>query len=257
MLHLDLWWQGQNIAVDAGTYSYNAPKPWNNPLAHTAYHNTVTVDGMDQMDRVGKFLWVPWLRGYVLHIGRSGSGNLAYWEGAHDGYQRLSDPVVHRRAILQIAGDTWLVLDYLKGEDEHDFRLHWLFPDWPYKWTEESGKLVLQTPEGTYYVQIMSSSATAQWSLIRADETTPRGWRAPYYSYREPAISLALNAYADTALFGTLFTPQVCHMEIDRTEMHLAAQNWRVNAQITCDNPLALLSTITLTGTQHDALEIG
>jgi hypothetical protein len=31
MLHVDLWWRGQNIALDAGTYSYNAPPPWDNP----------------------------------------------------------------------------------------------------------------------------------------------------------------------------------------------------------------------------------
>ena len=41
----------RNVALDAGTYSYNAPQPWANPLAQTAYHNTVTVDDLDQMER--------------------------------------------------------------------------------------------------------------------------------------------------------------------------------------------------------------
>ena len=63
MLHVDVWWRGQNIAMDSGTYSYNAPEPWNNPLAHTAYHNTVTVDGRDQMDRVGKVSLVSLAKG--------------------------------------------------------------------------------------------------------------------------------------------------------------------------------------------------
>jgi len=62
MLHLDLWHKGHNIAMDAGTFSYNAPDPWNNPFAHSVYHNTVTVDGYDQMERAGKFLWLPWLK---------------------------------------------------------------------------------------------------------------------------------------------------------------------------------------------------
>src|SRR5690606_34736302 len=55
-LHVDLWWRGINIALDAGTHSYNAPPPWNNTLAGTACHNTVMVDGRDQMDRAGRFL---------------------------------------------------------------------------------------------------------------------------------------------------------------------------------------------------------
>ena len=35
LLHVDLWWRGENVAMDAGTFSYNAPEPWNNALVHT------------------------------------------------------------------------------------------------------------------------------------------------------------------------------------------------------------------------------
>ncbi len=94
MLHVDLWWRGHNVALDAGTYSYNAPEPWDNVLAQTAYHNTVTVDDLDQMERVAKFLWLPWLRSGYAPAQRSPGGGLAYWEGEHDGYQRCQPPVV-------------------------------------------------------------------------------------------------------------------------------------------------------------------
>jgi hypothetical protein len=36
-LHLDLWWQGMNLAQDAGTYLYNASPPWDNSLAGTEH----------------------------------------------------------------------------------------------------------------------------------------------------------------------------------------------------------------------------
>ncbi len=55
-LHLDLWWRGLNLALDPGTYHYNAPPPWENAFARTAVHNTVTIDGLDQMTRAGRFL---------------------------------------------------------------------------------------------------------------------------------------------------------------------------------------------------------
>ncbi len=48
-LHFDLWWRGLNIAQDAGTYLYNAEPPWDNTLVSTRVHNTVMVDGRDQM----------------------------------------------------------------------------------------------------------------------------------------------------------------------------------------------------------------
>lgn len=61
-LHLDVWYKGENILRDAGTYSYNTD------LAAMAYfngvggHNTVSFDGEDQMPRIGRFLLGDWLK---------------------------------------------------------------------------------------------------------------------------------------------------------------------------------------------------
>jgi len=256
MLHMDLWWRGQNIAIDPGTYSYNAPKLWNNPLAHTAYHNTVTVDDMDQMNRVGKFLWFPWIRSRVLTMKRSVSRKLAYWEGEHDGYQRLSDPVIHRRGILHISEDVWLVLDYLESKKLHKFRLHWLFLDCPCEWRPEAGELILQTPRGTYYVYVFSTAYHPQQSLVRADEKSPRGWKAPYYSYREPALSLAIEARASTTLFTTLFTSLPSRLELNAREIELIRTDWHLTAQLLSKDQEFLVNAIRLTGNQRDTLDI-
>ncbi len=56
-LHVDLWIRGQNIACDAGTYLYSGEGLWRNGLAHTAVHNTVTVDRLDQMKMLTRFTW--------------------------------------------------------------------------------------------------------------------------------------------------------------------------------------------------------
>ncbi|NOY99266.1 MAG: hypothetical protein GXP40_08710, partial [Chloroflexi bacterium] len=65
-LHLDLWWRGENVALDPGTYLYNAAPPWDNPWPATQFHNTVTVNGLDQMTRAGRFMYLDWARGCVL-----------------------------------------------------------------------------------------------------------------------------------------------------------------------------------------------
>jgi hypothetical protein len=145
LLHLDLWWRGRNIAADAGTTSYNAPSPWDNPLARTIYHNTATVDGLDQMERAGRFLWLPWARGQVRCRGRSPDERLAYWEGEQDGYLRLSPPARHRRAVLRLRDEGWLVLDNLNSPGVHAYRVHWLLPDLPYSWEPAAGHLTLDT----------------------------------------------------------------------------------------------------------------
>jgi asparagine synthase (glutamine-hydrolysing) len=207
MLHVDLWWRGQNVALDAGTYSYNAPAPWNNSLAHTAYHNTVSVDGLDQMERVGKFLWLPWLKGQVTRFEPSDKENLTHWEGEHDGYRRLKYPVSHRRAILQLPGEKWVMLDKLKSPARHRYRLHWLLMDVPYEWDEERGRLALHTESGPFFVQVGVSALGWEASLVRADSSSARGWHSPYYNYREPALSLAVSVESPACFFWSVFGP--------------------------------------------------
>lgn len=214
MLHLDLWWRGQNIALDPGTYSYNAPAPWNNPLAQTYYHNTVTVDGQEQMNRVGKFLWLPWLEGQHTPIGQWPllSNFSLVWQGQHNGYQPA---VSYQRAIGRLADEGWLVLDRLSSATAHDYRLHWLLGDWPYHWQDDL--LTLQTPAGAYQMRWGATRPGSTANLLRADPHSPRGWQAPTYFQRRPALSFALTHHTSELIFWTMFGPQVAHLPIPCT----------------------------------------
>jgi hypothetical protein len=203
-LHVDLWWRGQNIALDAGTYSYNAPDPWNNGLASTSCHNTVTVDDQDQMERVGKFLWLPWLHGRVRHSQAFPIQRLAYWEGEQDGYMRLSAPVVYRRGMVQLPEDHWIVVDVLQSKALHAYRLHWLLADMPYVWG--SNQLRMGTQEGPYLLQVLASKGGVG-TICRADVDSLRGWQAPFYNQREPAIAVEFKVTEDAAWFVTGFGP--------------------------------------------------
>lgn len=204
MLHVDLWWRGENIAIDPGTYSYNAPPPWKASLERTFFHNTVTVDDQDQMERVSRFLWLPWTRGRLRCFRSSESLPLVYWEGEHDGYGRLANPVLHRRGVLRIGEESWLILDLLDSRGTHSYRLHWLFQDLPFAWDQEDRCLTLDAAAGKYCAHIATSCENATVSLERADPHTPRGWRAPYYYCREPAISLDVVAAGTSVWFFSL-----------------------------------------------------
>ena len=206
-LHVDIWWRGMNIALDPGTYSYNAPPPWDNPLARTGHHNTVTVDGRDQMDRASRFLWLPWANGRVLHRCRSADGCFSYWEGEHDGYGRLARPVRHRRALLRIGEEHWVIVDGLTSRGTHAYRLHWLLADLPWEVRPEEEALDLTTPEGSYGLRWAGLPEKPSCSLVRAATGSARGWRAPGYLAREPALSLELLVSAKTQTFVTLLGP--------------------------------------------------
>jgi hypothetical protein len=208
------------------------------------------------MDRAGKFLWLPWLRSQVIQNCRSTKGYLAYWEGSHDGYQRLQDPVTHRRGILRISDDVWLVLDNLRGETKHDYRLHWLFPNWPYTWHPEDGRIDLQTPAGAYCVQTTSLIGPANTSLMIADRDTPRGWRAPYYRGREAAVSLAMDIHTESALYATLFAPRKGQLASEGNALHLEVGSLQLQVTLTLGDSRTTVNAVRLGGEFEDRLDI-
>jgi hypothetical protein len=43
------------------------------------------------------------------------------------------------------------------------------------------------------------------FSIVRADPNSTRGWRSRYYAHKEPAISVMLEAHQSNARFWTFF----------------------------------------------------
>jgi len=225
-LHTDIWWHGRNIAIDAGTYSYNAPSPWDNALERTCCHNTVTVDGLDQMDRVGRFLWLPWIGAIVEHSLKGKDGRLSYLEGRHNGFERLKHPVRYRRGIVRIGPDHWLVLDDLLSLGTHDYRLHWLLTDVPFVFDEQDGSIVLDLGFERYVIRSGGYGKDITWSLVRGDSQSPRGWVSEYYHDRRPALSLAAHVRSEKQLFYTILGPEPVAVTAMNNELRIEGEEW-------------------------------
>jgi hypothetical protein len=209
-LHVDLWWRGENIALDAGTYRYTALPPWDNALAFTLVHNTVEVNGQNQMLRAGRFLWLDWAQAKLVDTHSYPSDVLA---AQHDGYQHMG--LLHRRVLRRDGPQRWHVTDQMRDAptrrlDVHrgaayTFRLHWLLPDWP--WQLDGSTITLRHPAGGSFSLALSSMTGGQpareaeiVSLVRAGkalvgpENVPPvlGWYSPTYNTRLPALSFSL-----------------------------------------------------------------
>jgi asparagine synthase (glutamine-hydrolysing) len=198
-LHLDLWWRGLNIALDSGTFAYNAAPPWDGAFLGTAAHNSVMVDGEDQMRRFSRFLWTEWATG--SNVQHTRDRGCEFWSGEHDGYRRLG--VSHRRTIER-RGDVWNITDDILGDGRHRVRLHWLLPDFPAAVDHAGDTVQLKSPKGV--VHIRAKCAThANFTLVRAGtriagsvsdpDHLVRGWVSPTYASKQPALSLALEAH--------------------------------------------------------------
>jgi hypothetical protein len=226
LLHVDVWWRGCDIAVDPGTYSYNAPPPWNNVLGDTAFHNTVTIDGQNQMCRASRFAWVPWARGVAEVHQLSSNGRFAVWRGAHDGYKRIGLDASHRRTVWRIGDDHFVVLDAIAAAAPRRFRLHWLCADYPFQWDSDGGRLSLQTPSGDYSIAMGAFEGQPQRTFVRGEPNGPRGWRAPYYGAKEPALSVDLTQDGQSAMFWTVFGPPPTRIAAQRGKMEIETSEW-------------------------------
>jgi hypothetical protein len=215
-LHFDLWWQDQNIAQDAGTYLYNAPPPWVNSLTSAFVHNTVTVDGQEFMQRVGRFLYLDWAQGRILESLPSELGGLESLTAKHDGYRKIG--VSHTRKVTAATDGHWEVIDLLDGSSSqaHTARLHWLIPDWKYEIREPkvndnfpAYEIHLKSPQGWIKLKMgiasptenMISTQDVKFQLVRAgvvlygSGSTPpiTGWTSRTYGDKMPALACIME----------------------------------------------------------------
>jgi hypothetical protein len=205
VLHTEIWWAGKPIAMDAGTYLYNAAPPWNNVLAQTKFHNTVSVFEQNQMQRAGRFLWldcpnVKW---------DDSNGTLTSMSASQDGYRRFG--VIHKRQIEYMYKNTWRVHDQIlpiKNGDNSDIDvwLHWLLAALNWKDTDTgiqfgSGSRRIRVdviPVISDTLQRVESQFIKAGVLIGSQpkqESSPTdllnfGWVSPIYGLKEPAFSL-------------------------------------------------------------------
>src|SRR5467141_120939 len=84
---------GKEFLIDPGTYTYHTQGPWRQYFRGTSAHNTLRVDGLDQSQSGGNFMWL-----------RKADARCTLWrpsdesdgfEGWHDGYMQLPDPLKH------------------------------------------------------------------------------------------------------------------------------------------------------------------
>jgi len=222
-LHVDLWHNGVNLARDAGTYLYNGPAPWDNGLARTIVHNTVTIDDQDQMRRAGRFLWVDWAQASGKSYASTGDGYADRFEGEHDGYRRIG--VKHRREVHFLKGSGWVVMDDILGAGDHSVAVQWLVPDGVVEVANSTGLQASCQMNGTTIGWLISSMQRGTSAVIRAGKlvsgSNPRdlellGWESSTYGERRPALSLLYTVQATLPL-RVITVVSIANMEIEHT----------------------------------------
>lgn len=180
---------GEPLLIDAGTYCYNAAPELRHYFRGTAAHNTLQVDGLDQSEYGGSFLW---LRDVNCELVVEPHPHAVHaW---HDGYRRLSDPVAHhRRVTLAENGLGFLVEDWIECSAPHEVVLHWhaapgarVAPA-----DKQAHEWVLH---GTRRALVMSADRACACSVIEGANEPLQGWASQRFYERRAAPVLAMRA---------------------------------------------------------------
>jgi uncharacterized heparinase superfamily protein len=129
---------GVTWLVDPGTFVYAADPNTRDEYRSTAAHNTVTVDDQPQSIPSGPSSSFSWRTAAKcrLHEFVEYSGAI-FFQGSHDGYERLRDPVTHTRSALYLKPDTavnlpgrLIVRDQFTAKKRHRYAIRYHFaPD--------------------------------------------------------------------------------------------------------------------------------
>jgi hypothetical protein len=193
---------GREFFVDPGTYAYHTQRPWRQYFRGTSAHNTLRVDGLDQSEPGGNFMWLRKANAQCTLWQPSDEGGV--FEGRHDGYARLADPVTHGRRI-SVQNRRVIIDDALTMAGAHDVELFF----------HCSEHCRVDPIAGGYRIQ--HAQQNLQLTLPRREGATTRvyhgseapilGWISRRFDEKEPAPTIVWRA--------RLAGPSVLRTEID------------------------------------------
>jgi hypothetical protein len=176
----------REILVDPGTYSYHTDPTWRRYFRSTLAHNTVGIDGQDQSVQTGNFMWTRHARARCIEF--DAGGDLQRFVGEHYGYERLEDPVVHRREIVLDARRQIIeVADLLRCEGQHEARRSWHFAE---DCVVERVGPGIKVTSGLTQVVMESLDELTEVQVHRGGSAEQGGWVSRQFGRKQPGTTV-------------------------------------------------------------------
>src|SRR5258708_30054542 len=122
-LSVTLQSQQHSLLIDPGTYEYAGEGAERDRFRGTAMHNTLRIDGADQAETVTAFSWRRLTRSKTEQWTQGKHFDLLV--ASHDGYQRMAQPVTHRRWVFSLKNGVYPVRDLGEGHGHHQLDIAW------------------------------------------------------------------------------------------------------------------------------------
>ncbi|MBI1749150.1 MAG: alginate lyase family protein [Acidobacteria bacterium] len=181
---------GVEWLIDPNTFVYTSSREWRDFFRSTRAHNTLAVDGCDQAEPVDFFKWrgIPEVK---LEFS-SALPRLDVAVGAHNGYERLPAPVTHRRSVIFVKPDYWIVSDEIAGIGTH--ALEFFFHFAPGVKIEKSHHAWLASKNGVRFLLVPPGGM--ETTVVKGEESPIQGWYSNDYGHKESAAVLVARAQA-------------------------------------------------------------
>jgi hypothetical protein len=177
--------------VDAGTYAYHSHPEWRTYFRGTAAHNTARVDRRDQSEMTGRFLWGSKAATRLLRL--ETNSETVTIEAEHDGYGRLTDPLIHRRAVsFDRATGSVRMEDSFKCAGSHEIELFFHMHEDAALLGARDGEV--QVAWRGRRVVFSSPDGNTHWDVVSGSENPKLGWRSRRFDQKQPIATLRIRA---------------------------------------------------------------
>lgn len=188
-LSLVLRVDGRDVLIDPGTFDYFTHPDWRSYFRSTRAHNTIVVDGRDQSEMLGPFLW-----------GRRANTRLVAWEPApdggriaaeHDGYSSLRHAVTHRRTVQLLGQEGELqICDELFADGPHEVTQYWHFAEHCRVQLVSSHELLVLVGDSRLALRLDPQLVPV---LFHGSDSPLAGWVSRAYHCKQPAFTVAAS----------------------------------------------------------------
>jgi hypothetical protein len=185
---------GLPLLIDPGTFAYHTERRWRDYFRGTSAHNTLRVDAKDQSVSGGNFLWLEHAQARLDSFETSDEGERMV--AHHLGYERLPDPVRHRRTWRYLRSSrTLLIDDDVECHGSH--RLEWFWHFAPGCGVTLYGDTLIARRGGVVLTMTFPSALACR--LETAAEDPPLGWYSSGLDQKQPAIAAVMEALANAS----------------------------------------------------------
>ena len=189
---LSLWLSigDEYFLVDAGTYAYHSHSEWRTFFRSTAAHNTARVDGLNQSEMVGGFLWRSKANARLLRFEKN--SEQVFITAEHDGYACLQDPVIHRRNVcFEHTNGAVSIEDGFQCAGRHEVELF-------FHMHEDAAVVRFSDAEAQVNwrgrdIVFSSGEGNGRWEIIRGCDTPRLGWRSRHFNQKQPTTTLRIR----------------------------------------------------------------